>query len=207
MHRLITYYQRIQNNFARLADWTERWAETPHAILMLFLLAFVESSFFPIPPDILMITMLVANRRLKWLRCAIVATLGSIIGGIFGYAIGFWFYEALGRQIVEFYNLKDLISGIGARYAANAFWSVFAAAFTPLPYKVITISAGFFKINFYDFIYASILGRGIRFFALAYLLKLFGPGLKKVIYKYFNIFSIIFIILLIGGFIALKFIF
>ena len=187
--------------------WVESWAETPHALFALFVLAFIESSFFPIPPDVLLIVLLVMNNKTKWWKYALICSFGSVLGGLFGYFIGYGFYEAVGKKIVEFYNLGGLMAEMGAKYEQYSFWVVFTAAFTPIPYKAITVSAGFFKINLFGFIIASAVGRAARFFILAYFLKLFGPQVKRAIYKYFNILSVIFIILLIGGFMALKFIF
>jgi len=197
----------FRKKFISIIEWMEHWAETPYAMYALFIFAFVESSFFPIPPDILLVALLVANSRAKWFRYALVITAGSVLGGMLGYIIGFWFYEIVGRKIIEIYNLAEVMTRIGVQYSMHAFWTVFIAAFTPIPYKVITISAGFFKISIYQMIIASIVGRGLRFFVLAYLLKVFGPHVKNAIYRYFNALSIFFIVLLVGGFIALKFIF
>lgn len=199
--------ENFRKNIHQMGVWVESWAETPHALLVLFILAFIESSFFPIPPDVLLIALLVANNKIKWWKYALICSLGSILGGLFGYFIGYGFYEAVGKKIVEFYNLGGLMAEMGIKYELYSFWIVFTAAFTPIPYKIITISAGFFKISLFGFIIASIVGRAARFFILAYFLKLFGAQVRRAIYKYFNILSIIFMILLIGGFMALKFIF
>lgn len=199
--------ENFKKKIQRAGAWVESWAETPHALFALFVLAFIESSFFPIPPDVLLIALLVANNKVKWWRYALICSFGSVLGGLFGYFIGYGFYEAIGKKIVEFYDLGGLMVKMGAKYELYSFWIVFTAAFTPIPYKAITISAGFFKIPLFGFIIASMIGRAARFFILAYFLKLFGHQVKRAIYKYFNILSVIFIILLIGGFAALKFIF
>ena len=190
----------------KLYDWTIRCASHKHAPYVLFLIAFIESSFFLIPPDLLLIPMLVAA-PLKWWRYALTATVGSVLGGIFGYLIGWGFYEAVGEGIVKFYNLENLMSSIGGRYSNNAFWVVFTAAFTPIPYKLITISAGLFKISIWTLIFASLLGRGARFFIIAGLLRVFGEKISEAIDKYFDILSLVFTALLIGGFFAIKFLF
>lgn len=190
----------------KLYDWTLQWSKHKYAPYALFLVAFSESSFFLIPPDILLIAMLVAA-PLKWAKYALITLIGSLTGGLFGYFIGWGLYETMGAKIVEFYNLKDLISTIGARYNENAFWVVFTAAFTPIPYKLITISAGLFRISLQTFIIASILGRGARFFLVAGLLRIFGEKITQTIDKYFDILSLIFTALLIGGFIAVEFLF
>ena len=190
----------------KLYDWTIRWARHKYAPYALFGVAFAESSFFLIPPDILLIAMLVVS-PLKWWKYASLTLLGSMLGGLFGYLIGWGFYEIIGAKIVEFYNLEDLISAIGARYNENGFWVVFTAAFTPIPYKLITISAGLFKTSIWTFLMASILGRGLRFFIVAGLLRIFGEKITKAIDKYFDVLSIIFTAALIGGFIAIKLLF
>ena len=190
----------------KLYDWTICCAKHRHAPYALFLIAFIESSFFLIPPDLLLIPMLVVA-PLKWWRYALTVTVGSVLGGIFGYLIGWGFYEAVGEGIVKFYNLENLMSSIGGRYSNNAFWVVFTAAFTPIPYKLITISAGLFKISIWTLIFASLLGRGARFFIIAGLLRVFGEKISEAIDKYFGILSFVFTTLLIAGFMAIKFLF
>ncbi len=199
--------ENFRKKIYRTGVWVESWAGTPHALLALFILAFIESSFFPIPPDVLLIALLVANNKAKWWKYALICSFGSVLGGLFGYFIGYGFYETIGKKIVEFYNLGGLMAEMDVKYKLYSFWIVFTAAFTPIPYKMITISAGFFKIPLFGFIIASVIGRAARFFILAYFLKLFGHQVKRAIYKYFNILSVVFITLLIGGFMALKFIF
>lgn len=187
----------------QLKNWIEHWADTPHAMFALFILAFVESSFFPIPPDVLLIAILIANNNhSKWWQYALICTVGSVLGGLFGYLIGYAFFASVGQQIVDFYKLNDLVAIVGEKYEANAFLAVFIAGFTPIPYKVFTIAAGFFQISIVPFIAASILGRGGRFFLVAFLLKLFGPRVKKFIYEYLNILSLIFVALIVLGFLA-----
>lgn len=190
----------------QLYDWTIHCAKHKHAPYVLFLIAFIESSFFLIPPDVLLIAMLVAA-PLKWIKYALIAVIGSVLGGVFGYFIGWGFYEIIGGKIIAFYGLERLIAAIGAKYGENAFLVVFTAAFTPIPYKVITISAGLFKISIWTLLIASILGRGGRFFLVAGLLRVFGEKISKAIDKYFDILSLIFTVLLIAGFLAIKFLF
>ena len=190
----------------KLYHWTLGWASHPYALYALFILALLESSVFPIPPDILLIAMTVAN-PFHWLRFAFLATTASVLGGVLGYGIGFLFYEVIGRAVIEFYHASELVDAIGIRYSAYAFITIFTAAFTPIPYKVITISAGFFKVPFWTLVFASIVGRGLRFFSIALLLRLFGERIKQFIDRYFNILTVVFLILFIGGFIALKFLF
>ena len=190
--------------FKHLYTWTLHWAKTPQAPYALFGIAFIESSFFPIPPDILLIAMVVAKRE-KWLRDAAICTIGSVCGALFGYFIGWSLYETVGKVIVNAYHLQPMMDLVGQKYADNAFLTVFTAAFTPIPYKVITIAAGLFRISIVTLIIASIIGRAGRFFMVAGALRIYGERIAKSIEKYFDIFSIVFILLLIGGFLALKY--
>lgn len=189
-----------------MKDWIFRYANNRHATLALFAISFTESSFFPIPPDFLLIAILVTRAR-HWWYYASITLLGSLLGGIFGYFIGFVFFSSIGKAIVDFYNLDNVMQALAFKYQANAFWTVFVAAFTPVPYKIITISAGFFNISIYSFIIASIVGRGGRFFTVALFMKIFGRKAADSIYRYFNIFSIVFVAILIGGFLIVKFLF
>lgn len=188
----------------KLYDWTVEKAGHRHAIWWLAALAFAESSFFPVPPDVLLIAMTFAKRE-KALRYAAVTSIFSIIGGTFGYLIGYGLFELIGRPIVAFYHLGAFMEAIGSRYDANAFIAVFTAAFTPIPYKVITISAGLFKIHFWSFILASVLGRSSRFLAVALLMYAIGPRAKPIIEKYFELATIAFTLLLVLGFVAIRY--
>lgn len=187
-----------------LYNWTLHWAKTPQAPVALFSIAFIESSFFPIPPDILLIAMVVAKRE-RWWKDALICTAGSVLGALLGYAIGWGFYESVGKFIVQTYHLEKYIETVGRLFADNAFWAVFTAAFTPIPYKVFTIAAGLFRISIPVLIIASIFGRAGRFFLVALALRLFGKKIEKTIEKYFDIFSLAFVALIVGGFIVLKY--
>lgn len=187
-------------------DWTLAWSKSKYAPFALFFVAFAESSFFLIPPDVLLIAMIIASPS-KWIKYGAITLTGSVLGGIFGYFIGYGLYEAVGVKIVEFYSLQGLIESIKIKYEANAFLTIFIAAFTPIPYKLITISAGLFKIPIYTLIIASVIGRGMRFFLVSGLLRMFGEKIAKAIDKYFDILSLIFGALLIGGFLVVKFLF
>lgn len=188
----------------KLYDWTVSWAETKYARYALFAIAFAESSFFPVPPDVLLIAMVISDTK-KWAVNALICTAGSVCGAFLGYLIGWGLYETVGKFIVETYHLKNVIELVGRRYAENAFLTIFTAAFTPIPYKAITITAGLFKIPLHILIVASIIGRAGRFFLVAAALRIFGKKIADSIEKYFDIFSIIFVILLIGGFLLLKY--
>ena len=187
----------------KLYDWVLRWAATPYAIPALFIVSFVESSFFPIPPDVLLIAMVVAIPA-GWLRFALICSVGSVLGGMFGYLIGYQFMDLIGNRIVGFYHFQEKWDKIGLLYEKYNAWAVAAAGFTPLPYKVFTLSAGAFKINFPIFILASAASRSARFFLVAALLYKFGPPVKALIEKHFNLFTVVFCVLLVLGFFILK---
>ncbi|MCR4256084.1 MAG: DedA family protein [Candidatus Uhrbacteria bacterium] len=188
----------------RLYDWTVAKAALPNAESYLAGLAFAESSFFPIPPDVLLIAMGFSNRE-KIFRYAVTTTIFSIIGGIAGYFIGFALFEMIGQPIITFYHLEPLVEVVRAKYDANAFLAVFTAAFTPIPFKLITISAGLFHVNFLYFVLASVLGRGLRFFAVAGVMRYLGPRARPLIEKYFELFTILFTLLLVGGFVVIGY--
>ena len=189
--------------FKKLYDWVLHWAETPYGSWALFLLAFSESSFFPIPPDVLLIALAVALPR-KSMRFALICSIGSVLGGCFGYLIGWQFMNSLGVKIVSFYGLDDKVDYIGNLYRNYDAWAIGIAGFTPIPYKVFTIAAGMFKINFVVFVLASFISRSARFFLVGGLIYLFGPSIQRFIEKYFNILAVVFTILLIAGFVAIK---
>jgi membrane protein YqaA with SNARE-associated domain len=163
----------------------------PNAKWWLFAISFSESSFFPIPPDFYLMPVVARNRG-KWLYFALITTISSVLGGLFGYLIGAVFFETVGKWLISLYHLEKEIETVSLFFNQNAFLSIFTAAFTPIPYKVFTISAGLFKLNIFIFTIASILGRGMRFFAVAYIMKLFGEKISNVVIKYFNIATAIF---------------
>ena len=187
----------------KLYDWVLHWAETPYGTWALFLLAFSESSFFPIPPDILLIALAVAIPR-KSLKYALVCSVGSVLGGCFGYLIGWQFMASIGEKIISFYGLSAKVDYIGSLYQQYDACAIGIAGFTPIPYKVFTISAGMFYINFPVFVFASLISRSARFFLVGGLIYIFGPRIQVFIDKYFNILAVAFTILLIGGFILIK---
>jgi membrane protein YqaA with SNARE-associated domain len=190
----------------RLYHWVLHWAETPYGAWALFLLAFSESSFFPIPPDVLLIALAVAVPA-KAFRYALICSLGSVLGGCFGYLIGWQFMAGVGYSIIEFYGLTEKVEYIRSLYNTYDAWAIGIAGFTPIPYKVFTITAGLFEINFPVFLIASFLSRSARFFLVAGLIYLFGPGIQRFIEKYFDILAVAFTILLVAGFIVIKFVF
>ncbi|MDH3257216.1 MAG: DedA family protein [Nitrospinota bacterium] len=187
-------------------DWVLHWSATKYALPALAILSFAESSFFPIPPDVLLIAMAVAV-PLKAFRFAAVCSVASVLGGMFGYLLGWQFMDLVGSRIVEFYHLQAQWDKIGGWYEEYNAWAVGAAGFTPLPYKVFTLAAGAFQINFPVFVLASLVSRSARFFIVAGLIYKFGAPIKVFIEKYFNILSIVFIVLLFAGFVLVKYIF
>ncbi len=187
----------------RLYDWTLHWAHTPYGAIALFALAFCESSFFPIPPDVLLMALAFSIPK-KSFKYAAICSVGSVLGGCFGYFIGHQLFEYIGLPILNFYGITDKFNFVKDRYNANAFIAVAIAGFTPIPYKVFTIAAGVCKINFWTFIAASAISRSGRFFMVAGLVYLFGPKIKSFIDKYFNIITIAFVVLLLVSFLLVK---
>ena len=182
------------------------WIQTPAGIWVLFLIAFAESSFFPIPPDVFLIALCISLPT-KSFRYAAICAVGSVLGGMLGYGLGFAFMDTVGVRILDWYGLQEkylVVQGLYQKYDA---WAVGAAGFTPLPYKLFTITAGAFKINFAVFVVMSILSRSARFFLIAALIHRYGPRVQDFILRYFNILTIIFLVLLIGGFILIKMLF
>lgn len=189
--------------FRRLYDVCMEWISGPYGIWVLFLIAFIESSFFPIPPDVFLIAMCVAIPT-KAFRYAAVCCIGSVLGGAFGYGLGFWFMDSVGMPIVEWYGLADKYEMVQHYFKEYDVWIVGTAGFTPIPYKLFTITAGFVQSNFVTFMVVSLFARAGRFFLVAALIWKFGPQIKQFIDRYFNILSISFIILLAGGFMLIK---
>ena len=188
----------------QLYDWTLKKANHPKAFWFLAFISFVESSFFPIPPDIILIPMIIANKLKAWWY-AFICTVSSVIGGIAGYCIGAFFYSTIGMIILQYYSLEDQFITFESLYNNHGFWIVLGAGFTPFPFKFITIASGFFHLNIFLFIFTSLIARGLRFYLIATLLKLFGDWIKSIIDKYFNLLANLFFILLIGSLIILKY--
>ena len=188
----------------RLYDWTLAWAEHPAGSWALFVIALLESSVFPIPPDVLLIALCVGGVSRSY-RFALICTAGSIIGGIIGYGIGYWGFEVIGQPIVRAYHGEAVMEKIQYWYDTYGFFGNLLAAVTPIPYKVFTIASGAFKFSFHEFLLASIIGRSLRFFAVATALYFFGAKIRATIDKYFNLCAWAFMILLIAGFLGLKY--
>jgi len=187
-------------------NWCINIASHPKASLMLGGLAFAESSFFPVPPDITLIPMCIA-RRDKAFMYATITTVASVVGGVFGYFIGMFLFETIGKSILGFYGLLDQFSHFKELYNNYGAWIVFAGGYTPIPYKVITIASGVAQMSLPSFIITSILGRAMRFYLEAFLLWKYGSPIQEFIEKYLGIITFVLMIALIGGFVALKYIF
>ena len=192
------------NFLKRTYNWTLEKAQHKNAKWYLSLISFAESSFFPIPPDILLIPMALASKA-NALFYAFICTLFSVLGGILGYAIGYFFYNSVGIYIVDFYHLENSFNIFESYYKEFGILIVLGAGITPFPYKFITIASGVFGLNIFLFIIVSIIGRGLRFYLIAILLYFFGEKIKLFIDKYFNILTIVFFILLVGSVFIIRF--
>ncbi|MHC4500956.1 MAG: YqaA family protein [Planctomycetota bacterium] len=191
----------------RLYNWVIHFADTRHGATALFCLSFAESSFFPVPPDVLLAPLTLGAPR-KWFRFALSCSLASVLGGILGYFIGFGLWEAIGEWVFAHFAWAQItlenFELFQHWYDRYDFWIVFTCGFTPLPYKVCTISAGVARINFIGFLLASTASRSARFFLVAGLMGWKGEKIRPVIEKYFNWFSLAFAALLVGGFLVIK---
>lgn len=197
--------QKISAWLRRLKAWVESFAQKPGADWSLFGIAFIESSFFPVPPDVLLIALAISVPS-RAFRYAFVCSVGSVLGGMVGYLIGYEFYDLIGRPIITFYGLEQEYLKVQQLYQENAFSAIAIAGFTPIPYKVFTIAAGAFQVSFVTLVYASVLSRAARFFLVAALFYWFGPGIKRFIDKYFEALSVALVILFVLGFLAIRWI-
>ena len=191
------------NLLKSLYNWTLKKAEHKYSSWILSIVSFSESSFFPIPPDVLLIPMIIAKRTKAW-TYALICTLSSVIGGVAGYAIGFFLFNSIGILIVEFYHLSNSFNTFENYYKEYGILIVLGAGFTPFPFKFITIASGVFSLNIFLFILTAFVARGLRFYLLACLLFIFGEKIKILIDKYFNILAVLFFILLLGSFMVIK---
>lgn len=185
-------------------DHTLNLAAKQNALTWLFIISFIESSFFPIPPDIMIIPMVLATPKEAY-KIAGVATIASVLGGCFGYFIGVYGFELIARPLLEFYGYMAQFSKFENYYHEYGAWIVFGAGITPFPYKIITIASGVVHLDLVVFTIASVIARGMRFYLIAWLLKRFGDPMKVFIERNLNLLSVIFLLLLIGGFAAVKF--
>lgn len=190
----------------KLYDWVLHWAETPYGPLALFLLALVESSIFPVPPDPLLIALCLGAVKKSW-RFAFYASVASVLGGIGGYMIGYGLWDAVSSFFFHYVPgfTPDKFQYVLVHYQEQGFLYVFLAGLTPIPYKIFTIASGVFKMNFPLFVLASAVSRSLRFFGVAALFWKFGPPIKEFIERYFNTVGWIFFILLLGGFLVIRY--
>lgn len=189
----------------RLYDWTLRLSAHRHAKLWLAGVSAIESSVFPIPPDVMLIPMCIANRS-KSFFYASICTISSVFGGIIGYAIGYFLYETIGVKIIEFYNMAEKFDHLKTTYQGYGGWIILAKGMTPFPFKILTILSGAMHMNLLIFIGSSILSRAMRFFLVAALIWRYGAPIQVFIEKYLGLLTFLFLVLLIGGFVALKYI-
>lgn len=196
-----SYFSRMVR---KVYDWMLAMSASPNAMWFLALVAFAESSFFPIPPDIMLIPMVLAMPAKAW-RIAAVATVSSVLGGYFGYGIGVFFFDLIAKPILSFYGYMQQFDVFKDYYHQLGAWIVFGAGITPFPYKVITIASGVVHLDLVTFTIASVIARGMRFYLVAWLLKKYGAPMKIFIEKHLGMLSILFLILLIGGFVAIKY--
>ncbi len=186
-------------------DYMLDLASRPNALFFLAAVSFIESSFFPIPPDVMLIPMVLAMPKKAW-TIAGVCTVSSVLGGYFGYGIGVFAFDLIARPILNFYGYMQQFDVFKDYYHEWGAWIVFGAGITPFPYKVITIASGVVHLDLITFTVASVVARGMRFYLVAWLLKKFGEPMKDFIEKNLGILSVLFLILLIGGFMAIKYI-
>ncbi len=194
----------VTRSLEGLYQWTMGLAAHRYAIGALALVAFIESSVFPIPPDVMLIPMILAARNRAWMLAA-VCTAASVAGGLAGYGIGVFAFETVGQWVLDTYHLADKFEAVKALYQEHGVLVVFTAGLTPLPYKVFTITSGLMNLDLLSFTGASIVGRGMRFFLVAGLLYAFGPAIRRFVETYLPWVALAFLVLLIGGFVAIAY--
>lgn len=193
------------NVIRRLYAWTVSWADHPQGTWALFIIAFAESSFFPIPPDVLLLALCFGARE-KWLKYATVCTIGSVLGGVAGWGIGYWLRDPVAIPILSFFDGSGHARvEIEHWYTEYGFWGILIAAITPIPYKVFTIFSGIMQYSLPLLVVASVVGRGFRFFLVAGLIRVFGPVVRPFVEKHLEWCFVLGTLLVIGGAVALKF--
>ena len=189
----------------RLYDWTMRLAEGPRALWSLGAISFAESSFFPIPPDVVVGPMVLARPKQAWL-IATICTVASVLGGLFGYFIGYYAMESIGEWLIQLYGMQEKASEFHANYAEWGLWVILIKGLTPIPYKLVTIVSGAAHFALLPFIVASVITRGARFFLIAALLRAYGEPIRTFIEKRLTLVTTLFVAALVGGFAVLKYI-
>jgi membrane protein YqaA with SNARE-associated domain len=190
----------------RLYDWMMGMAGSPRAPWALAIVAFIESSFFPIPPDVMLIPMVLRDRSKAWWY-ATIATVASVLGGLLGYAIGYFFFEAIGKPILNFYGKEHALDSFIQFVHEYGVEAVIIKGMTPIPFKVVTIAAGVAKMDLLAFVGASIIARAMRFYLVAALLYFFGQPIREFIERRLTLVTTVFVVVLVGGFVAVKYLF
>ncbi len=188
----------------RLYDWIIKLSGSPRAMPALAAVSFAESSFFPIPPDAMIIPMVLAQPQKAW-RIATVAMVSSVIGGLFGYAIGYYLYETVGQWLIDFYGLQEGVATFRTQFNEYGFWIILVKGLTPIPYKIVTIACGVAHYSIGLFLIASIITRGGRFFIVAALLRRYGEPVREFIERRLTLVTTAFVLLVVGGFVALRY--
>ena len=190
----------------RLYDWIIAKSESRNALWVMAAISFAESSFFPLPPDLMLVPMGIANRQRIWLY-ALVCTIASVLGGMFGYAIGALLFDSVGLWLMNLYGLTDKMATFREWYQANGQWAILLKGLTPIPYKIVTITSGLAGYSFTWFVILSIVTRGARFFLLAALIYLFGESIREFIERRLGLTLALMAMIIVGGFAAVKFLF
>jgi len=189
----------------RIYDWTIRMAGHRHAMLVLGAVSFAESSFFPVIPELMLIPMVLENRAKAW-RIAAVCTVTSVLGGMLGYAIGYYLYEGIGQRIIDLYGLQHDFDAFKEAFNRYGFLIILIKGLTPIPYKLVTIASGVSGYDFWLFVLASIITRGGRFFAVAGLLKVYGEPIRSFVERYLTLVTTAVLVLIVVGFIIVKYV-
>ncbi|MFC4173864.1 YqaA family protein [Microvirga sp. GCM10011540] len=190
----------------RLYDWTLSLAARPSAPYALAAVSFAESSFFPVPPDVMLVPMMLARPDRAW-TYALICTVTSVLGGVVGYLIGLFLYDSIGAWLFQVYGLTEGAETFRQSYAEYGHWVILLKGLTPIPYKLVTITSGFASYSLFWFVVLSVVTRGARFFFIALLMTRFGPVIKGMIDRHFNLIAGLAIVALVGGFVAFRYLF
>lgn len=185
-------------------DWIMSFASHPRAVWVVSIVSFAESSFFPLPPDPLLIAMILKHREKAW-RLAFICTISSVVGGLVGYAIGYWIYETVGEKIIAWYGLQQAFENFTHQFDQYGFWIIALKGLTPIPYKIVTISSGIVGYDIYKFLLASIIARSFRFYLLAALLRVYGAPIKDYIDNNLGFVTTAGLVTLLSGFALFKY--
>ncbi len=202
-HDALSQARATKNPLRKLYFWTLHWADTKYALPALFFISFIESSFFPVPPDVLLMAICFSAPK-KWMKAAFWCTVASVLGGVLGWYIGWGLWEVCGQPIVRLYHGEEIMEKVKLLYDTYGFWGILIAAITPIPYKVFTIASGVFQFNLPLLILASVIGRGFRFFLVAGLIRAFGPKVKPFLEKNFEVAMVAMVVMGILGVLAIK---